>query len=69
MRRREMKQAKANSRRKFLLNASLGGVGAAAAVVAGKKVANVTAAAQEASGPGGYHVSEHILKYYKTTQV
>jgi nitrous oxide reductase len=64
-----MKQAKANSRRKFLLAASLGGVGAAAAVVAGKKVSKGTSATADAAGPGGYHVSEHILKYYKTTQV
>jgi len=64
-----MKQAKANGRRKFLLATGLGGVGAAAAVVAGKKVANGTSAAADAAGPSGYHVSEHILKYYKTTQV
>jgi hypothetical protein len=64
-----MKQAKANTRRKFLLAAGLGGVGAAAAVVAGNKSAKGTVAAQDAPGTGGYHVSEHILKYYKTTQV
>ncbi len=62
-------QTKPNSRRKFLLNATLGGAGAAAAVVAGKKVAAGGEAAAAADAPRGYHVSEHILKYYKTTQV
>lgn len=64
-----MKQSKANSRRKFLLTASLGGAGVAAAVVAGKKVATGAAAKSAESAPRGYHVSDHILKYYKTTQV
>ena len=62
-------QTKPNSRRKFLLNATLGGAGAAAAVVAGKKVAAGGEAAAAVDKPRGYHVSEHILKYYKTTQV
>ncbi len=63
-------ERKPNSRRKFLLTASLGGTGAAAAVVAGRGAATVPgaqAAAEEK--PRGYHVSEHVLKYYKTTQV
>ena len=62
-------QSKPNSRRKFLLTASLGGAGAAAAVVAGRKIAPGGEAASAADKPRGYHVSEHILKYYKTTQV
>ena len=62
-------QTKPNSRRKFLLNATLGGAGAAAAVVAGKKVVAGGEAAAATDAPRGYHVSEHILKYYKTTQV
>ncbi len=60
---------KPNSRRKFLLNASLGGAGAAAAVVAGRKIASDGKAGTAAGQPRGYHVSEHILKYYKSTQV
>jgi nitrous oxide reductase len=60
---------KPNSRRKFLLTASLGGAGAAAAVVAGKKVGVAAQAAPAAGETRGYHVSEHILKYYKTTLV
>jgi hypothetical protein len=62
-------QMKPNSRRKFLLAASLGGAGAAAAVVSGTKIAAEPEAAAGADKPRGYHVSEHILKYYKTTQV
>lgn len=61
-------QTKPNSRRKFLLATSLGGAGAAAAVVAGRKVAAGGAPAA-VDQPRGYHVSEHVLKYYKTTQV
>ena len=60
---------KPNSRRKFLLNASLGGAGAAAAVVTGRKIPADGKAEAPAGQPRGYHVSEHILKYYKTTQV
>ena len=61
---------KPNSRRKFLLTASLGSAGAAAAVVAGAKLAPQAAPDGEtAGGKRGYHVSEHILKYYKTAQV
>ncbi|MBL0141307.1 MAG: twin-arginine translocation signal domain-containing protein [Betaproteobacteria bacterium] len=62
-------EMKPNSRRKFLLHASLGGAGAAAAVVAGQKIATGEQAAPAADKPRGYHVSEHVLKYYKTTQI
>lgn len=61
--------SKPNSRRKFLLTAGLGGAGAAAAVVTGRKIASGGEAASAVDRPRGYHVSEHILKYYKTTQV
>jgi hypothetical protein len=66
-----MKTAKTTNRRNFLLAAGLGGAGAAAAVV-------TAASTTKATGPGaapatdetsGYRVSEHILKYYKTTEV
>ena len=65
-----MKTTKTN-RRKFLMAASLGGAGAVAAVVAGKQAAQAPepgadAAATQASG---YRVTEHIEKYYKTTEV
>ncbi len=62
-------ESKAKSRRKFLLNAGLGGAGVAAVAVAGRQVATGAQVAPEAAKTRGYHVSEHILKYYKTTQV
>jgi len=65
-----MKTTKENNRRKFLLAAGLGSAGVAAAVVAkGTGPAAGAGAAESAKQPSGYHVSEHILKYYKTTEV
>ena len=66
-----MKTTKTTNRRKFLLAAGLGSAGAVAAVVAGKQAAEPGKpdAAAEAPQPSGYHVSEHILKYYKTAEV
>ena len=57
------------SRRNFLLAAGLGSAGAVATVATlGKpKVAGETA--QPAEKSGGYRASEHVLKYYKTTEV
>ena len=66
-----MKTAKSTQRRNFLLAAGLGSAGVAAAIVAagqkGKKVAEAAAAGSEA--PSGYRATEHVLKYYKTTEV
>ena len=66
-----MKTAKSTQRRNFLLAAGLGSAGVAAAIVAagrkGKKVA--AAAASGSENPSGYRASEHVLKYYKTTEV
>lgn len=65
-----MKTTKENNRRKFLLAAGLGSAGVAAAVVAkGTRPGAAAGAAESAKQPSGYHVSEHILKYYKTTEV
>jgi hypothetical protein len=62
-------ERKQNSRRKFLLTAGLGSAGAAV-VVAGRAVTNAPGAqAADGEKTRGYHVSEHVLKYYKTTQV
>ena len=65
-----MKTTKTN-RRNFLKAASLGSAGAVAAVVAGKEALKPEAAAAEpAEQPGsGYRVTQHIEKYYKTTEV
>jgi len=64
-----MKTTKTN-RRKFLMAAGLGGAGAVAAVVAGKQAPQKpeqAAAAQPQQD--GYRETDHIRKYYKTTEV
>ncbi len=65
-----MKTGKPSTRRNFLLAAGLGGAGAVAAVTAARK----PAAAKAKAGPvaqeaDGYRATDHILKYYKTTEV
>jgi hypothetical protein len=64
-----MKTIKPTPRRKFLMAAGLGTAGVAAAVTVGRQPQAKPDAAAEAAKPSGYHVSEHILKYYKTTEV
>ena len=67
-----MKTTKPNHRRKFLLAASLGGAGVAAAVVARSKPARqgeAVADASEKSTTTAYQATPHVLKYYKTTEV
>jgi NhaP-type Na+/H+ or K+/H+ antiporter len=63
---------KANlKRRHFLLTAGVGGVGAAAAVVA----VRTTGDSKEATAPTaqkdtrGYRMTEHIASYYRTARV
>jgi hypothetical protein len=56
------------SRRKFLFTVGAGGAATAAAVVATKKTAPAT------TGTGkretrGYHATEHVNNYYRTTKV
>jgi hypothetical protein len=64
-----MKTTKTN-RRKFLMAAGLGSAGAVAAVVAGKGTAQAPQqTASKADEASGYRVTEHIRKYYKTTEV
>lgn len=57
------------SRRNFLLAAGAGGVAATAAVIAGKSGQEKPKKAEAVSGSKGYHVTEHIRKYYDTTKV
>ena len=64
-----MKTIKPTNRRNFLLAAGLGSAGVAAAVATGVKPVTRSKAAAAEGQPSGYHVSEHILKYYKTTEV
>jgi len=64
-----MKAMKPSTRRKFLLAASLGSAGAVAAA-ATKGVATCDEASKpKAAQADGYRLSEHIQKYYKTTEV
>ena len=64
-----MKTKSTTNRRKFLLAAGLGGAGAAVVAIgkAGHAPQPTQAAAPDEAA--GYRATEHILKYYKTTQV
>ena len=65
-----MKTPKLTNRRKFLMAASLGTAGVAATVATGgRSSAAKDDAAVACAKPTGYHVTEHIQKYYKTTEV
>ena len=65
-----MKTIKQNQRRNFLLAAGAATAGAAAVVTTGRKPDVKAADAAGAGGqPTGYHVTEHMLKYYKTAKV
>ena len=56
------------SRRNFLLAASAGGVATAAAIVA-KNSSPSALADKSKRASRGYHSSEHINNYYRTTKV
>ena len=64
-----MKTSKPNTRRNFLLAASLGSAGAVAAVATGRAKPKVASAENGAAKTDGYQASPHVLKYYKTTEV
>jgi len=64
-----MKTAKPNNRRNFLLAAGLGTAGVAAGVTVARKPVVKADGSSAVEQPSGYHASEHILKYYKTTEV
>ena len=64
-----MKPTKPTNRRKFLMAAGLGSAGVAAAVVVKTQKDAVQGDAAASAQPTGYHVTEHIQKYYKTTEV
>ncbi len=56
------------SRRNFLLAAGAGGV-ATAAAIAGRSSPAQSKKAEAVGGSKGYHLTEHIRKYYGTTKV
>ena len=62
------KQAKL-SRRNFLLTVGAGGAATAAAVVAAKKHHSPQHPAKASVRRVGYHATEHINNYYRTTKV
>lgn len=57
------------SRRRFLLAAGVGSAAATAALVAGKDGAPDSKPEKTAREGQGYHVTEHILSYYRTTKI
>jgi hypothetical protein len=57
------------SRRKFFAAAVAGGAAAAAAVATKPQDAGKTAGAGDARQGQGYHVTEHVRRYYETTKV
>jgi len=57
------------SRRKFLLGVGAGGVATTAAVVTATKAPKQPKKAEAVTQSKGYHVTEHILKYYNTTKI
>ena len=64
-----MKTIKPNQRRNFLLAAGAATAGAAAVVTTGRKPEVKTSEAAAGAQPSRYHVTEHMLKYYKTAKV
>ena len=63
-------KAKSKSRRAFLLAAGAGGAGAVAAVVVARPAGDKPGAEKPVAAAGdGYRSTEHIQKYYKTTEV
>ena len=65
-----MKESKLN-RRQFLVAAGAGSAATATVLIASKQAAPAAevVAAAPAAKVKGYHVSEHIEKYYKTTEI
>jgi hypothetical protein len=57
------------SRRNFLLTAGAGGVATAAAIVAKNTAPSATESDKGKRATRGYHASEHINNYYRTTKV
>jgi nitrous oxide reductase len=60
------------SRRNFLLTVGAGGAATAAAVVTAKKLNSASPPATSGKGKRatrGYHATEHINNYYRTTKV
>jgi hypothetical protein len=57
------------SRRNFLLTVGAGGAATAAAVVASKSSPQPASQNKDKRGTRGYHATEHVNNYYRTTKV
>jgi len=57
------------TRRNFLLTMGAGGAAAAAAIVAKHPSPSASASDKDKRATRGYHASEHINNYYRTTKV
>jgi hypothetical protein len=57
------------SRRNFLLTLGAGGAATAATLVARQPQPNGAADSKDKRATRGYHVTEHINDYYRTTKV
>lgn len=57
------------SRRNFLLTVGAGGAATAAAIVAKSSAPAQPAPSKDKRATRGYHASEHINNYYRTTKV
>ena len=62
-------RTKRRSRREFLLAVGAGGAATAAAVVATKGASAPSTSGKDKRAARGYHASEHINNYYRTTKV
>lgn len=57
------------SRRNFLLTMGAGGAATAAAIVGGNSTTTPAQSSTDKRATRGYHASEHINNYYRTTKV
>ena len=57
------------SRRNFLLTVGAGGAATAAAIVAKNSPTSQIPDKKDRRSPRGYHASEHVNNYYRTTKV
>jgi nitrous oxide reductase len=62
-------RSKKLSRRNFLLTLGAGSAATAAAIVAKQPQTTNAAGAKDKRATRGYHVTEHINDYYRTTKV
>ncbi|HET7672613.1 MAG TPA: twin-arginine translocation signal domain-containing protein [Burkholderiales bacterium] len=62
-------RSKRLTRRNFLVTLGAGGAATAAAIVATKSPTPSTAASNDKRATRGYHATEHVNNYYRTTKV